>query len=127
MKYKYEKITGKIINCAYEVHNNLGYGFLEKVYENALLYELEKDQMKVEQQKPIEVYYDGQIVGEYFCDLLVENKVVVELKSVERIEKIHEVQVVNYLHATNKELGLLINFGKSVEVKRKYKKLNRHD
>ena len=83
--------------------------------------------MKVEQQKPIEVYYDGQIVGEYFCDLLVENKVVVELKSVERIEKIHEVQVVNYLHATNKELGLLINFGKSVEVKRKYKKLNRHD
>jgi len=76
--------------------------------------------MKVKQQKPVEVYYDDEIIGEYFCDLLVEDKIIVEMKSVEKIDKIHEVQLVNYLKATGKDVGLIINFGKSVKVKRKY-------
>jgi GxxExxY protein len=112
------QITETIIGCAYKVHNELHGGFLEKVYENALAHELAKAGMKVEQKKPLSVYYDGIIVGEYFIDLLVEDTVIVELKSIQRFNDAHLAQTLSYLKAINAPLGLLINFGKSVEVKR---------
>ncbi|MEA3431430.1 MAG: GxxExxY protein [candidate division WOR-3 bacterium] len=117
--YKYSDITEKIIKASYEVHNNLGYGFLEKVYENSLAIELRKMGVNVEQQKPIKVLYKDEVVGDYVADLVVEGNVIVEIKSVSQLEQPHEVQLVNYLKATGMEIGLLINFGKSVEVKRK--------
>jgi len=117
--YKYSDITEKIIKASYEVHNNLGYGFLEKVYENSLAIELRNIGLNVKQQEPIKVLYKGELVGDYVADLMVEDKVIVEIKSVSKLEQVHEVQLVNYLKATEKEVGLLINFGKSVEVKRK--------
>ena len=120
---EHEEITHKIIGAAYQVFNELGFGFLESVYQKAMLIELEKDALFVESEKPVEVYYDGQIVGNYFVDLFVEDNVIVELKSVHNISKQHEVQLVNYLNGLRKEIGLLINFGPSgVEVKRKYRK-----
>ncbi len=120
---KYEEITRSIIGCAYKVHNILGFGFLEKVYENALVMELKRAGLKVEQQFPINVYYYGKIIGEYFADVIVEDRIIIELKSVKNLDKKYEVQLVNYLKATGKEVGLLINFGESVEVKRKVKEL----
>jgi GxxExxY protein len=114
------KTTEAIIKCAYKVHNTLGSGFLEKVYENALLIELNKNGLEAIAQAPITVNYDGQIVGQYYADIIVNN-VIIELKAVENIVPIHEVQLVNYLKATGIDVGLLINFGSSVEVKRKYK------
>ena len=117
----YDELTKEIIACAYKVHNTLGAGFLEKVYENAMMIELRKHGLKAEQQKSIKVYYENEIVGDYYADLFVENEIIVELKAVENLAKIHEVQTVNYLKGINKEIGLLINFGTSVEVKRKYK------
>ncbi len=117
--YKYSDITEKIIKASYEVHNNLDYGFLEKVYENSLAIELRNVGLNVKQQKPIKVLYKGELVGDYVADLMVEDKVIVEIKSVSKLEQVHGVQLVNYLKATGKEVGLLINFGKSVEVKRK--------
>lgn len=119
MNYPHSDITEIIIKNAYLIHQKLGYGFLEKVYENALLIELQKSNLKVESQKSIQVNYEGEIIGDYFADIVVENKVIVELKAVERISKINEVQLVNYLKASKIEVGLLINFGKSVEIKRK--------
>ena len=116
-----EEITREIIKCAYKVHNSLGVGFLEKVYENALVIELKKLNFKIKTQAPIPVYYEGEIVGDYFADIIVNNDIVLELKSVTEIAKIHEVQLVNYLQATKIDLGLLINFGESVQVKRKYR------
>lgn len=116
-----EELTGRIIGCAYKVHNTLGHGFLEKVYENALRIELAKQGLKVAQQAPIKVHYEGQIVSDYFADLLVEDKVIVELKAVQTLSKAHEVQLVNYLTATGTDIGLLINFGPSVNVKRKHR------
>ena len=122
---EYKELTDKIIGCAYKVHNVLGYGFLESVYEKSLLIELHNADVEAEVQKEILVHYDGQIVGEFKADLLVENTIVVELKSVRMLAKAHEVQLVNYLSATNKDVGLLINFGeKSVEVKRKVRDVN---
>ena len=118
---KSEELTGKIIACAYRVHNVLGTGFLEKVYENAMMIELRKEGLQVHQQHNIPVYYEGQLVGDYFADIVVEGEIIVELKAVEHLAKIHEVQLVNYLKGINQEIGLLINFGTSVEVKRKYK------
>lgn len=115
-------ITEKNINCAFKVHNILGFGFLEKVYENALVIELAKESLKVKQQEPVKVYYRGEVVGEYCVDLLVENRIVVELKSVRTLIKEHEVQLVNYLNAAEIDFGLLINFGTSVQVKRKFRK-----
>jgi len=117
--YKYSDITEKIIKASYEVHNNLDYGFLEKVYENSLAIELRNVGLNVKQQEPIKVLYKGELVGDYVADLMVEDEVIVEIKSVSKLEQVHEVQLVNYLKATGKEVGLLINFGKSVEVKRK--------
>lgn len=116
-----EALTSTIISCAYKVHNTLGAGFLEKVYENALSIELQKHALRVQQQKPITVYYEGQVVGDYYADLCVEDRVIVELKAGVALHKAHEVQLVNYLTATGIDIGLLLNFGESVEVKRKYR------
>ncbi|MCA9871329.1 MAG: GxxExxY protein [Anaerolineae bacterium] len=116
-----ENLTFKIIGCAFKVHNALGAGFLEKVYENALRMELVDAGLKVQQQVPIHVRYRGQIVGEYFADLFVEDHVIVEIKAVRKLAPEHEVQLVHYLTATGLEIGLLINFGTSVEYKRKHK------
>lgn len=116
-----DDLTKMIIGCAYKVHNTLGSGFLEKVYENALRIELEKLGRRVKQQEPINVRYEGQVVGEYYADLWVDDSVVIELKAVQTFIKRHEVQLVNYLAATNIDNGLLLNFGSSVEVKRKFR------
>jgi GxxExxY protein len=98
----------------------LGSGFLEKVYENALCLELESLGLNVEQQAPVKIDYKGQLVGKYFADMLVEGKIILELKAIEAITPIHEIQLKNYLKGSRVELGLLINFGKSVEIKRKF-------
>ena len=116
-----DKLTEKIIACAYKVHNTLGAGFLEKVYENAMMIELRRQGLFAEQQKSIKIYYEGEVVGDYYADLFVENEIIVEIKAIEKLTKIHEVQTVNYLNGIEKEIGLLINFGSSVIVKRKYK------
>jgi len=118
-KDKINAITEKIIGCAYKVANELGCGFLEKVYENALAHEIRKIVLKVEQQKKIKVYYDKVEVGIYEPDLLVENAVIVELKTVKSLEDSHKAQCLNYLKATGLKICLLINFGNPrVEVKR---------
>lgn len=116
-----DDLTKKIIGCAFEVHNVLGNGFLEKVYENALIEELTANNISVERQKAIIVRYKGRIVGSYIADMLVENSVLCELKAVTTLSKLHEVQLVNYLNATGIETGLLINFCDSVQVKRKFR------
>jgi GxxExxY protein len=119
---KHENITSKIIRCAYTVLNALGFGFLESVYKKALVIELCKQSMAVEEEKPLKVYYEDKVVGEFFVDLFVENEIVVELKSVANLIKVHDVQLVNYLNGLKKEIGLLINFGPAgVKVKRKYR------
>ncbi len=115
-----DALTQMIIGSAFEVHKELGTGFLEKVYENALKEELVTRGMSVEVQKPVSVYYKGNNVGEYFADLVVEDRIIIELKAVEKLHDVHEIQLKNYLRATDIEIGLLINFGRSVEVKRKY-------
>ena len=123
-----EELTHKIIGCAYTVFNKLGFGFLESVYQKAMVIELEKADLNVEAEKPLKVYYGNQIVGDFYVDLYINEAVVVELKSVQRLNKEHEVQLVNYLNALKKEIGLLINFGQSgVEVKRKYRKITGQD
>ena len=116
-----DELTRTIIGCAYKVHNALGPGFLEKVYENAMRIELEKLGLAVKQQQPVNVIYDGHFVGQYYADLWVNERVVIELKAVRAIAKEHEVQLVNYLTATQLDLGLLLNFGSSVQVKRKFR------
>ena len=116
-----ENVTGKIIECAFKVHNTLGAGFLEKVYERAFKLELETSGFKVEIQVPLIVYYNDQPVGNYFADLLINDEIVVELKAVNTINHAHEIQLVHYLNAIRKEFGLLINFGSSIHVKRKYR------
>jgi GxxExxY protein len=119
---KHEELTHKIIGCAYTVFNKLGFGFLESVYKKAMIIELTKNNIKVEDEKFLRVYYDNHIVGEFSADLFVEDTIVVELKSVQNIVKEHEVQLVNYLNGLKKDIGLLINFGPSgVDVKRKYR------
>jgi len=116
-----EALTKAIIGCAFKVHNTLGTGFLEKVYENALRIELVKQGLQVKQQAPIEVYYEDEVIGEYFADLLIEDRIIVELKADRNLHKKHEVQLVNYLTATGVETGLLLNFGSSVQIKRKFR------
>ena len=116
---RHSDITEKIIKAAYAVHNTLGFGFLEKVYQNALAIEIRKAGMNVQQEHPIVVYYENIIVGEYFADLVVDEKIILELKAVKELSPAHETQLVNYLKATGMEVGLLINFGHSVKVKRK--------
>jgi GxxExxY protein len=116
-----EELTKKVIGCAFKVHNSLGSGYLEKVYENALRIKLSRAGLGVEQQIPIQVYYQGEVIGDFVSDLLVEKRLVVELKAIEKLTKLHEAQLVNYLTATGLDIGLLIDFGKSVQIKRKYK------
>ena len=105
------EITQKIIGAAYTVANELGTGFLEKVYENALVWELKEAGLEVKQQYPLSVMYKEICVGDYIADLYVENTVIVELKSTKNTDNIHKAQVLNYLKAANKQVGLLINFG----------------
>ncbi len=116
-----DELTAEIIGAAFQVHKTLGAGFLEKVYENAMVIELKKRGLRVAQQAPIVVFYEGIQVGDYFADLLVNEEVVVELKAVEELAPAHEVQLVNYLQGTGLDIGLLINFGSAVKVKRKYR------
>ena len=119
---EFEELTHKIISCAYKVFNQLGFGFLESVYQKGMVIELGKSDLNVEAEKSLKVYYDDMIVGEFYVDLYIAEVVVVELKSVQSLNKEHEVQLVNYLNGLKKEIGLLINFGPSgVEVKRKYR------
>jgi GxxExxY protein len=118
------EITQQIIGCAYTVHNTLGTGFLEKVYENVLRIELKNQGLQVKQQEPVQVYYKGQVVGDYCIDSWVEEKVLVEIKALKNLCREHEVQLVNYLSATGINVGLLINFGSpSVQIKRRLREL----
>jgi GxxExxY protein len=113
------EITQKIIGCAFEVSNTLGIGFVEKVYENALAHLIRKDGLKVIQQYPIKVSFDGILVGEFIADLLIEDRVLVELKAVSMLVNEHTAQALNYLRASGLEVCLLINFGKpKIEIKR---------
>ena len=113
------QITERVIGCAYTVSNGLGAGFLEKVYENALAHELRKNGLDVIQQHPIQVLYDGVVVGDFVADLLVEHEVLVELKAVKAFDDVHLAQCLNYLKATGRSLCLLLNFGTPrVQVKR---------
>jgi len=117
-----EDITHKVIGCAYQVYNNLGFGFLESVYRKAMVIEIEDSGLRVQQESPLKVLYRDKIVGNFFVDLLVDDELIVELKSVEQLGKAHEAQLVNYLVATGIDVGLLINFGSTgVDVKRKYR------
>jgi GxxExxY protein len=106
-----EELSGKVIGVFYAVYNTLGHGFLEKVYENAMMIELRKAGLHPEQQKRIDVYYYGEIVGEYFADIVVNELIILELKAAEAIAPEHEAQLLNYLKGTEVELGLLFNFG----------------
>lgn len=123
---QYQEITEKIIGCAYHVYNKMGFGFLESVYEKCLLIELHKAGLQAETQQAITVRYDDERVGEFIADIVVEDTIILELKSVRRIIKVHEMQLVNYLVATGKPIGLVLNFGENkVEVKRKVRDLNK--
>lgn len=115
----HKSVTSIVINAYYEVYNTLGYGFLEKVYENALAHELRERGLLVRQQEPIKVYYGGLLVGEYFADLLVADCIIVELKAVEQISPEHTAQLLNYLKATKIEIGFVFNFGPKAEFARK--------
>lgn len=125
---EYEDVTDQIIGAAYRVHNKMGFGYLESVYENCLMIELRKAGLPAQAQNGITVYYDGEVVGEFIADMVVHDAVIVELKSVRALATAHEVQLVNYLVATRKPVGLLINFGpQKVEVKRKVRELPKSD
>ena len=118
-EYLHADLTKEIISAFYEVYNTLGYGFLEKVYENSLMIELMDRRFKVENQKSISVHFKGRITGEYFADKVVGDKVILELKAVEKINEEHEFQLINYLKATEIEVGLLLNYGKHPQICRK--------
>lgn len=117
--YQYSELTSEIIKSFYNVYNNLGYGFLEKVYEKSLLIELRKSGLLCNAQVPIKVYYELQEVGYYFADIVVNNCIIIEVKAVETFCEEHEAQILNYLKATEFELGMLLNFGKKAQFKRK--------
>ena len=121
---KYKDLTERIIGCAYQVYNKMGFGFLESVYEKCLLIELKKAGLQALAQYPITVFYNNEVVGEFVADVVVEDLIILELKSVRRVIKSHEVQLVNYLTATGKDVGLIINFSESkVEIRRKIRSL----
>ncbi len=115
-----EELTGQIIKIFYQVYNTLGHGFIESVYHNAMIIELTNGGLRIESEKPISVFYNGKIVGTFVADIVVEGKVILELKAKEKIVEPHEAQLLNYLRSTEIELGLLLNFGKQPEFKRKY-------
>jgi len=114
----HQELTDKIIKAFYTVYNTLGYGFLEKIYENTLVIELNHMGLQAAPQQKIRVYYRGQLIGDYLADILVADQVVLELKAVEQLRQEHKAQLLNYLKATDKEVGLLLNFGRSPEFKR---------
>ena len=117
-----EAITHKIIGCAYNVFNTLGFGFLESIYKKAMIVEFKKLGIAFEVEKPLKVYYEDHVIGNFYIDLFVEKNIVVELKSVQKMLKEHEVQLVNYLNGMKLDFGLLINFGpKGVDIKRKHR------
>lgn len=117
-----DPLTAKIIGCAFKVYNTLGAGFLESVYKQAMAIELHKAKLPFILEAPIEVYYEGTKVGFFFADVIVNGQVILELKAVEGINKVHEIQLVNYLKATNTPTGLIINFGpQDISFKRKYR------
>ena len=121
------KISEKIIGCAFTVSNTLGSGFLEKVYQNALVIELLNEGLEVEKEKAITIFYQGKIVGEYFADILVNQQIIIETKAVQSLNEIHQAQLLNYLKATKLPLGLLINFGTpKVQIKRMLNDINSH-
>lgn len=113
-------VTSKIINAFYAVYNGLGYGFLEKVYENAMVLELTKRGFAVEQQKQVQVYYEGRVVGEYYADLLVNEQFILELKAAEAISEAHTAQLLNYLRSTTCEIGFVFNFGPEPTFERRF-------
>ena len=115
---KHKELTDRVLCCFYNVYNRLGYGFLEKVYENALMVELGKSGLASRAQCPIKVHYDGYVVGEYIADILVADKIILEIKASRTLILEHEAQLLNYLKATEIEVGLLLNFGPKPEVKR---------
>jgi GxxExxY protein len=115
----HQELSNRAIKSFYKVYNTLGFGFLEKVYENALMIELRKNGIGAQKQKPISVYYENELVGEYFADIMIENSLIIELKAAENIIEEHECQLINYLKATEIEVGLLFNFGKKPEIRRK--------
>ncbi len=117
-KLLHSEITDSILKAYFDVYNQLGYGFLEKVYQNAMYFELKSLGYKVEAQKPIKVYFKNQLVGEYYADLLVDDKVIVELKACELFMNAHTAQLMNFLKATEIEVGLVLNFGEEPEFKR---------
>jgi len=118
-EYKHEDLTELIIHCFYKVYRTLGYGFLEKVYENALVIELKNQGLNALKQHPIEVNYGDEVVGSYFADIVVEGLVILELKAAETMAKEFEYQLLNYLRATKIEIGLVLNFGKEPQIRRK--------
>jgi len=118
-EYKHSELTDQIIQAFYCVYNELGFGFLENVYQNALYFELSKKGLNVEAQKSIDVYYQNQVVGKYKADLIVDDLIILELKAVDALVAEHELQLINYLKATDKEVGLLLNFGMKPEIRRK--------
>ena len=119
---QHESITQTIIGCAMKVHRTLGPGFLESVYQNALLHELRRAGLRAEPEKPIQVFYEEVLVGDFLADIVVEGRIVIENKAVRTLTAAHEAQVVNYLTATGIEVGLLLNFGAdSLEFKRKHR------
>ena len=122
MAQKHYDLTRAVIGCAFEVSNELGAGFLESVYESAMLVALKEAGISAESQRSIEVTFRGQTVGTFYADLLVEDKVIVELKAAKAIAPEHQAQVINYLNATGIEVGLLLNFGNP---KLEYKRFNR--
>ena len=123
---EHRDLTEKIIGCAYSVYNKMGFGFLESVYEKCMLIELRKAGLKAESQKHLTVCYENEIVGEFIADIIVNDTVILELKSAKQIIKAHEVQLVNYLVATGKPVGLILNFSENkVKVKRKIKDLDK--
>ena len=116
---KHETLTEKIIKAFYHVYNELGYGFLEKVYENALMIEFKKNGLPAVQQSPVNVIYENEIIGQYSADIIVENKIIIEIKAKKKLIPQDEAQLLNYLKATDKEVGLLVNFGPKPEFSRK--------
>ena len=116
---KYKELTDKIIKIFYRVYNKLGYGFLERIYENAMMIEFKRESIPAVSQSAIKVFYEDEIIGEYFADILVDDKVIVEIKAAKYLAVENEAQLLNYLKATNIEVGLLLNFGPKPEVKRK--------
>jgi GxxExxY protein len=115
----YAELSEQIIKSFYHVYNTLGYGFLERVYENALRNSLRKTGLEVQQQLPISVYFEDEVVGEYFADIVVASKIIIEVKAAETIGKEHESQILNYLKATGYQVGLILNFGPKPSLVRK--------